>query len=202
MRIPIPRWIANVIVRASQGNPYFNLKHRDGSPYMDRWWLLPRFLLREVTDNEGTYLKPVAWLPFAPRVHWIRSSDLDRHLHDHPFGYCTWLLAGGYWEVLPVSIDPKLTTNGAGEDREPINWVWRPPGTIMRKCATDRHRIVLDGVQGAWTLFVAFRKVQTWGFYTERGKVYWWNYGKGEPPRRFFGRDRVSVVAGEEVRRV
>lgn len=199
MKITLPRFAVHAIIAIAQRNPYFNLTHRDGSPYMDRWWLLPRCLLCEVTDHEGTYWKPVSWLPFAPRVHWIRSSDLDRHLHDHPFGYVTWILSSGYWEVLPVSIDPRLTTNAAGEDREPITWAWHEPGTILRRRATDRHRITVASHAGAWTLFLAFRKVQVWGFYTRTGKVYWWNYGKenAPAPRRFFGADRVSVIARE-----
>lgn len=35
---------------------------------------------------------------FGFRFHWIKSSDPDKYLHDHPFDFVRTVLSGGYWE--------------------------------------------------------------------------------------------------------
>jgi hypothetical protein len=50
------------------------------SPYMLRWWVLPR--------NR--------W--FNLYLHLFLRSDDPRALHDHPWANCSWLLAGRYVE--------------------------------------------------------------------------------------------------------
>lgn len=184
MRLPVPAFIVGAIIRFAKARPYFDLTHADGRDYMGRWWLMPRFLLRWA-PAEGdcpAHLKPLAWLPVSIRLHHIRSSDDDRHLHDHPFPYCTWILESGYWEVVPKTIDPSFLRVADGGLHERTDYVWRAPGTIMRKRATDRHRIKTASDVGAWTILVQFRKVQPWGFYTEHGKVYWYDYDRVRDP--------------------
>lgn len=184
MRFPIPAWLVNAIIRHAKGKPYFDLTHADGRPYMGRWWLMPRFLLRWAPPEGDTpaHLKSLPWLPVAVRLHHIRSSDDDRHLHDHPFGYCTWILEGGYWEVIPKSINPEFIRVGDGGLHERVHYVWRAPGTFLSKRASDRHRIKVADARGAWSVFIQFRKCQPWGFYTEHGKVYWWAYSQVKDP--------------------
>lgn len=53
---------------------------RKGSPYLLRWWLLPRN----------------AW--FNVYLHKFLRSDEDRALHDHPWWSLSIILSGGYWE--------------------------------------------------------------------------------------------------------
>lgn len=196
MRIPIPAWLVNAVIRNAKGKPYFDLDHTDGRPYMGRWWLMPRFLLgwapRE--GSEPMHLRPHAWLPMSIRLHHIRSSDDDRHLHDHPFPYITWILEGGYWEVIPKFIDPEFIRVGDGGLHERVHYVWRPAGTILRKRASDRHRIKTASDTGAWTIFVQFRKVQPWGFYTEHGKVYWYAYDRVRDPVEAGRLDRAEAA--------
>lgn len=208
MRIPVPRWLVNAIIRHAKGKPYFDLTHRDGSPYMGRWWLMPSFLLRWVPESRDApaHLKPLPWLPISIRLHHIRSSDDDRHLHDHPFGYCSWILEGGYWELVPKSIDPDFIALNDGRLYERVDYVWRAPGSILRRHASARHRIKVVDDAGAWTVFVQFRKVQPWGFYTERGKVYWYDYDRESDPRidprtaraedGLLRRRRVAAISG------
>ena len=54
-----------------------------GSPYMRRWWIIPRNL------GGNVYL------------HEILRSDDDRALHDHPWDSTSYVLEGGYVEHLP-----------------------------------------------------------------------------------------------------
>ncbi len=53
------------------------------SPYLKRWWLIPK-----------------NWF-FNVYLHQFLRSDDDRALHDHPWWNLSWLLRGGYVEVTP-----------------------------------------------------------------------------------------------------
>lgn len=184
MRIPIPRFIVNALIRYAKARPYFDLTRGDGTPYMGRWWLMPRCLLAWAPPEgeQPAHLKPRSWVPVSVRLHHIRGSDEDRHLHDHPFDNWSLVLEGGYWEVIPKTIDPSFLRVPDGGVHERTDYVWRAPGAFIRRRASDRHRIKLATELGAWSIFVQFGKVQPWGFYTPHGKVYWWNYNRVRDP--------------------
>lgn len=108
---------------------------RDGSPvYMTRYRLVN-----------------LPWLHI--HVHHFNRGDLDPCLHDHPYRFVTFILAGGYMEVMPL-----------GER-------WRPPGTMLYRPAKFAHRIV--ALKPAWSLVFAGRKWRTWGFFSKRGWRAW-----------------------------
>jgi hypothetical protein len=202
MRIRMPAWLVSRVLRFSFKKPYFNLVHADGSAYMDRWWCMPHWCLETRQTDNGPELRPKRWLPFVIRVHRIVSSDNDRHLHDHPFGNVSWLLRGGYWEILPTSIDPTWEQHGIAM-REQTRRVFRPEGSIVRRRATDRHAIRILPNEQVFSLFIQFRKCQPWGFYTPRGKVFWWDYATvleasvdSDLPKR---RMRTIAVGGARV---
>lgn len=123
---------------------------------MERWWLLPRFML-EVND-EG-HLFPKKWVPIAPRIHHIVRPDKDRHLHDHPFNFRTFILEGWYDEE-DVFGDTRV----------------RFEGTTRKATAETFHRINKVSEGGVWTLFVCGRRIQTWGFLVDSRKVAWREY--------------------------
>ncbi len=81
---------------------------------------------------------------FTVRLHHILRSDSDRHLHDHPWSFWSFLLSGGYVEVTP-----------AGQR-------YCPRFSLVRRKATDIHRLVLT--KPVWTLVVSGPKVREWGF--------------------------------------
>jgi hypothetical protein len=62
--------------------PYENI-----GTYMGRWWL--------IRERRG--------MPLAARIHNIKRSDAGRDLHNHPWWYCTLILAGGYWEHTQIT---------------------------------------------------------------------------------------------------
>ena len=125
------------------------LDRETDEPYIERYYLF-------LTDRNETF-------PFNVFIHHILKSDNDE-LHDHPWGYFTFILSGGYYEHL------KLTE--AGSDEEKIVKVWRGPGFYQKVSSSWIHRLELDKTKGeTWTLFIPFKKEKDWGFYTKDGFV-------------------------------
>jgi len=146
---PIP-WAGNARERAMKRRGWgFYASHigSEGSVYMRRFIFLLPFGL-------GTI-----------RLHNIMRSDDDRHLHDHPFDFVSFLLTGGYLETLPVySDDGRLLDPQHTSTRK----TW-PRFSIIRKRAEDLHALTLE--RPVWTLVFAGPKRRDWGFATERGWI-------------------------------
>lgn len=124
--------------------PAFMIPAPDGRDYLERLALhgdLPR---RPVQHRWNLYL------------HRILLDDQDRHLHNHPWEWCySLVLAGGYTEQRLR--EWRLT--GALTDRRRMR-----PFSINRLGREDYHRII--GLHGkeVWTLVLAGRKGNEWGF--------------------------------------
>lgn len=146
-------WLAATIIERAKRTPYAHLWHADGTPYMERFWLLP------YSDDRRRY---------AARVHHIASADYDRELHDHPWDFWSVVLSGGYTEARPVN-PLKLDFMQGYEN---CRYTERRAGSIAFRRATDRHRIV-HVEPNTWTLFITGPQRQWWGFYTPTGKVHW-----------------------------
>lgn len=134
-------WLLDWAKRVSASTPYFPI-----GAYMDRWWVVKRRW----------------WMPFCVRLHHIKLSDRDRHLHDHPFSYCTLILSGGYWEV--TEVDGKIVRR------------WCGPGRLLFRRATSAHRLVVTKPDGCWTLFCMTPSYRDWGFWVDQKWVYWREY--------------------------
>lgn len=93
-------------------------------------------------------------------LHHIMRSDYDRALHDHPWPFTSFMLWGGYTEVVPF----KGTSTAVVEHK------YHAPAIIRHK-ATDRHRLILQAP--VWTLVFAGPREREWGFWTEQGWVKW-----------------------------
>jgi|SRR5689334_8198236 len=104
------------------------------SPYLDRWYIIR-------TKRFGLYL------------HRFWTSDEDG-VHDHPWNNFSWVLKGGFWELLPDG-----------------QRLWRKPGYKKYRHAEEFHRIELeDGTGGAvWTIFGRFKRRRKWGFWEKDG---------------------------------
>lgn len=81
-------------------------------------------------------------------------------MHNHPWGYFTFILKGGYYEWVAV-----LDSNNEviGEKK-----VWRGPGHFRFCKANSYHRIEVDPDVDCWTLFMPGKQVQEWGFLTHK----------------------------------
>lgn len=86
------------------------------------------------------------------RIHRILREDHDRHLHDHPFGFTSYIVRGGYTEE---------TERGV---------VRYTRGAVLRRAATHAHRL-LHVEPNTWTLVVTGPLIRDWGFWTAEGWV-------------------------------
>lgn len=92
-----------------QDKPYFTLRDLDDRyVYMRRWWLVPKWALEPIWTFEPGNLnsvvsryEPKSWWPFRWRIHQILRADYDRHYHNHPTAYRTFILDGWYQELSP-----------------------------------------------------------------------------------------------------
>lgn len=106
-----------------------------GRTYLKRWHLIP----------ENSFLNVY--------YHEIGASDLDRHLHDHPYFFSSFILEGGYFE----HTEKGITDRGAGDLNIHIPWF--------------AHRLVMKNSYGAKTIFITAPKIRKWGFKTEDGWI-------------------------------
>lgn len=121
--------------------------------------LIQRF---DITDISGADVYLRRWkvrLPFGWRLmlHHIRRPDGDRCQHDHPWGFWTLILWGGYHESVGAENIP--------HQARPGRIYWRP--------AEFRHRIDTLPRGSAWTLVLTRREVRSWGFWTRDGWMHW-----------------------------
>ena len=111
-----------------------------GADYMHRYYI---------------FLKDRKWFPFNVTLHKIVRSD-DPIMHDHPWGYMTFILSGGYWEHTPVfNNDGKMIAEFQK---------WRGPGSIIIRKANDYHWLELAEGGTATTLFFMGPQQRDWGF--------------------------------------
>lgn len=159
--------IADRLVARARRTPYSHL-----SGYMLRWWLAP---YRNTHGGEGCYSvrfrdRPFVWLlqqfDMSARVHEILRSDMDDHLHDHPWAYLTMVLRGGYLEVTQPEVGVTRTQ-------------WYGPGSILFRRAGHYHKLILPTGQTATTLFITFKYRQRWGFKVGKQKIPYRDYFKG-----------------------
>lgn len=150
------------------------------------WQAFQRYVLgrSDVYGADGQlYMR--RWKLGRLRVHHIVRSDADRELHDHPFDFTSFIVKGGYWEILPSGgVSPQLSAQIGGEHR-----VWRRPRSIVRRKAEDLHRIELrakkpfdilqpgvrkgEGETSAWTIVWRGSYRREWGFMTTAGWMHW-----------------------------
>jgi hypothetical protein len=150
-------WALRQLQRISASTPY---EHLPG--YMERWWVL----------------KPRRWLPVRIRLHHTLRSDLERHLHDHPYACLSWVLAGGYNEVLPLDPQQPAERDVMGDLRH----IWRNPGSVVPRSIRACHRLELPPMSDCWSLFIEYTGFpllpakQAWGFRdpTAPGGWRWW----------------------------
>ena len=122
-------------------------------PYLERYYL---------------FLKDRDRFPFNIFLHKFLKGDPD-DVHDHPWPYCTLILAGGYYEWVP-QFDAQGTK--IGETRH-----WRGPGHFRFCRASSFHRIELEPGVTAWTLFMPGPHQRQWGFLTGKDpKTTWENH--------------------------
>ena len=102
----------------------------------------------------------VARIPFTNinlYLHLINKADEDKHQHDHPWNFISFILKGGYYEKVGSKVRA------------------RKPFSLSYKKATDTHR-VLDLFGKTYSLVLTFGKRRVWGYQTEEGWVDFMTY--------------------------
>ena len=94
------------------------------------------------------FLKNRESFPFNIFIHKFVMSDPD-HLHDHPWGFSTLILWGGYWEYTETDVK------------------WYGPFTFRTVSASHKHRIELQKGVTCWTLFIPYKHEREWGFWVD-----------------------------------
>jgi hypothetical protein len=122
-------------------------------PYMRRWWIVPR--------NEGCNVY----------LHEILRSDDDRAGHDHPWANTSFVIEGGYDEVIYQRERPW----------EESHTVARQAGDCVTREATDTHRLIVPEGGRCISLFMTGPKVREWGFWCPNGErfVHWRDFTAG-----------------------
>lgn len=120
---------------------------------------------RICADRLGDYMH--RWYIFTPwfglRVHKILRGDGDRHMHDHPFHFWSFILFGTYIEHLPASQNPLRI--------QPTRQRTFRPGMVNAHRAEDVHLLELPAGP-VWTFVVTSAYKREWGFETEIGWVH------------------------------
>lgn len=123
--------------------PDLTILTRDGAPYLERWWLIPR----------NKY--------FNVYLHKISSSDDDRCLHCHPWYNCSIILKGYYHEMTltdqskrfyydSIKFSSADSSYGLPTVTKRRNWL----SVTFRKPRTP-HRLIIDPSKPpVWTLFI------------------------------------------------
>ena len=93
---------------------------------------------------------------FNVYLHRFLRSDMDRHCHDHPWSFVSFILTQGYIEHTMSEVKRQR------------------PGSILLRPAEWLHWVELE--RPAWTCVVVFPKRREWGFATEKGWTRWQDY--------------------------
>ena len=120
----------------------------DGTPYIYRWYVVPR------NKTGNVYF------------HVQVASDPLRPLHDPPWDNTSVVLSGGYNEH-----HRPLDWNG---EPGPTKMRRLFKGSVIHRVAEEPHRIELPpGVPYTMSLFTTGPKRRDWGFHTDHGWKLW-----------------------------
>lgn len=163
-----------------------DLRNSDKSMYMRRFFLIGGKGGSSIKDDKIKNDKAKLML------HIFYSGDEGNCLHDHPWDFTSYIIAGGYFEKTMqdkgvADIDSYI--KGLGFKAKQIPWTeWKRPGSILRHKAEHRHQVKLgtkivrksyhvEGIgqvlgyaiekKRCWTLVWRSKKKRDWGFWNK-----------------------------------
>lgn len=159
-------WRFDIVHWALQRRAYGHLYNEAGDLYMGRW---------TVVKAGGCMSRILSYLSGGDydhvRLHWIKRSDYDRELHNHPFNYRTFILGGWYKEDrLDFRGREYTTVYTAGDTVGMGMQCW--------------HRITQVSEGGVFTLFCMGKDCGEWGFLVN---------GSYTPSKEFFKLRRIKA---------
>lgn len=133
---------------------------------MQAWAASRMVMLPDFTINDPVYLERWWIIPRNEQqnvyLHRILRDDDDRALHDHPWENVSYVIAGSYREITPAGT------------------FIRQPGDVVKRQASDMHRLELIDGQPCVSLFFTGPKLREWGFDCPGGWVHWRDFTAGE----------------------
>jgi hypothetical protein len=130
------------------------------------WSLLAWLDIPSKVNPDDVYLRRLRifntpWVSLY--LHWIYEEDLDRFPHDHPWGFWSFIIRGGYTEE---------TYDRVGGT--PVLRSWRR-WSMHHMPLGKAHKIVRVS-EPLMTLVLTGRRAQVWSFWTPQGKVPYADY--------------------------
>ena len=108
-------------------------------------------------------------------IHQFHRSDNDRHYHDHPWNFISFILKGSYIEHWPMTMW-KDSTAGSYRVTSDIQQCHRR-FSIIKRPKTWKHWVELstddccnEPVE-SWTLVLLYGERRDWGFHTKEGWI-------------------------------
>lgn len=144
-----------------------------------RWFDIPSSRHIGLVYLRRLILLQTPWFSFY--VHWINEPDSDRHLHNHPWNFWSYILRGGYVER--VAHDPTHNIKSTIT-------TFRELLSLHKMPLASAHRIE-QVLPGTVTVVVTGRRVRVWGFFTDAGFIPWRRYLRDLAPPSF-GESRES----------
>lgn len=164
--------VANWLIQRAMKTPYTHI-YKNGKPYMERYWFFNPYYVGQQDQERSKY----PWFPWNIRLHWIRQTDQDKHMHDHPWNARTIILRGGYVEQrLVAALRVYAKTGQMLVNDEDVRTFTRRAGDTAKIGYGIYHRITHLQAGGAWTLFISGPYQGTWGFLVDGVKVQWRKY--------------------------
>lgn len=152
------------------------------------WWVSYLYRTRQVIMDEVTgtpyLIRYFIWKPKSKGtgriyLHHIMRSDHDRAKHSHPWKFTSLILWGGYTEVADIRQIRLHETGWKYYDRGEMK-KWFGAGSLLRRGAGWRHKLVLPEGKTAWTLVKTSKKLNEWGFFIDGDKFcHWKKYDTG-----------------------
>jgi hypothetical protein len=148
-------WWKKAALDAIARDHVFFIRGPDGSVYLARYWLtLPE-------SDEDHYSSANSIL-----LHQFLWGDDDRALHDHPTDFTSWILSGGYMEIMPGGKFEGCGYGGTprGPHAHECIGIPRTAGDRISHRAFHMHRVA-DPLVDTWTLVHTGNRVRNWGFW-------------------------------------
>ncbi len=152
------------------------------------WLTTPRLILRRGQDQLAYLTRwGIRTRYLSIFIHRFEGPDPGDHLHDHPWGFVSFILRGGYDELrAPVesaTLRARVAAGGRWNLLPGSPMSYRFPFNAINVMPLSTAHTITYAIPGTLTLVICGRKRdgKGWGFYTEDGYV---PHGDYEHPDR------------------
>lgn len=140
---------------------------------MNRWGVFNKRVIH-IDGNVHLIRYKLINTPFGGiYIHRFMRPDMDRHMHDHPWNFATFILNGSYTELF----DPLPNLYGMSPGPTYKRY-WRKL-SFHRMHTNQAHMVTkISNYTPLITLVFVGPKKDDWGFYTLNGWVQWEKYDR------------------------